>query len=125
MISPIAGENLSRKLSWTDEEALLLPGVFKEYRVWLSKFGDIVNDPDMITSTTNTVDLTNLNQAETYEVGVTLVTHKYGESAKSMLKKFIIPEDQASTANAISNLENKMVSILYITVAIDELLCLH
>ena len=67
----------------------------------------------MITSTTNTVDLTNLDQAETYGVRVTLVTHKYGESAKSKEKKFSIPEDKASTANAISKLENKMVSILY------------
>ena len=39
-------------------------------------------------STTNTVDLTNLDQAETYGVRVTLVTHKYGEIVASTYVRF-------------------------------------
>ena len=99
------------KLSWDDQTALLAAGQFLRYNVWLAKSPHNDETPELKTATTNSLDLTDLDPAQGYKVTVSLVTHDFGESAKSETpKSFTTKTSTDSQKSEIETLRQSVVS---------------
>ena len=107
----IAGDSHIVRLSWDDQTALLASGQFLKYNVWLAKSPHNDETPELKTASTNSLDLTDLDPAQGYKVTVSLVTHDFGESAKSKTPtSFATKTSTKSEDSEIKTLRNAVVS---------------
>ena len=99
------------RLTWDDQAALLAPGQFSRYNVWLIKSPHNDETAELKTASTNSLDLTNLDPAQGYIATVSLVTHDFGESAKSETPEgFTTKTSTDSEKSEIETLRQSVVS---------------